>query len=473
MDCGLEVHIQLSSQSKIFCGDNIAFGANPNEQISEITLAYPGTLPVFNEKVLEYAIKLGLATNCTIQPYSAFDRKNYFYPDLPKSYQITQDYFPICTNGYINIECNKTIKKIRINRIHIEEDAGKSIHDIDSNSTCIDLNRAGTPLLEMVTEPDINSPEEAYIFLTYIRKLVKWLNICDGNMEEGSLRCDANISIRPLHSTELGNRNEIKNINSMRNLKRALEFEYERQSKLLQNGDTIIQATRGFDADNGITFTMRNKEMAHDYRYFPDPDLPSIHVENNLIEKIQKSLPILPLEAENILKETYNLSKYEAELLCDDIALWNYFNEAMQYKANPKNVSNLILNDLKSYCNNHKIAFQNLQIEAKKIAEIVQLIENNTITQNIAQQRILPALFENNTLNISTFINNENIQANNNEAELEKIIDTVLNKFPDKIKEFQKGKKGLLAMFVGEIMKQTKGNANPKIVNELLLKKLN
>lgn len=473
MDCGLEVHIQLSSQSKIFCGDNIAFGANPNEQISEITLAYPGTLPVFNEKVLEYAIKLGLATNCTIQPYSAFDRKNYFYPDLPKSYQITQDYFPICTNGYINIECNTTIKKIRINRIHIEEDAGKSIHDIDSNSTCIDLNRAGTPLLEMVTEPDIKSPEEAYIFLTYIRKLVKWLNICDGNMEEGSLRCDANISIRPIHSTELGNRNEIKNINSMRNLKRALEFEYERQSNLLQNGDTIIQATRGFDADSGITFTMRNKEMAHDYRYFPDPDLPSIHVEKSLVEKIQKSLPILPLEAENILKKTYNLSKYEAELLCDDITIWNYFNEAMLYKANPKSVSNFILNDLKSYCNNQKIEFQNLPIEAKKIAEIVQLIENNTITQNIAQQKILPALFENNTLNISTFINNENIQANNNEAELEKIIDSVLTKFPDKIKEYQKGKKGLLAMFVGEIMKQTKGNANPKIVNELLLKKLN
>lgn len=473
MDCGLEVHIQLSTESKIFCADNTAFGANPNEQVSEVTLAYPGTLPVLNSKVLDYAIKLGLATNCEIKQYSAFDRKNYFYPDLPKSYQITQDYFPICKNGYVEIETSNQTKKIRINRIHIEEDAGKSIHDAEEKYSLIDLNRAGTPLLEMVTEPDIKSAEEAFAFLTYIRKLVKWIDICDGNMEEGSLRCDANISIRPKNSDILGNRNEIKNINSMRNLKRALEYEYERQCKLLMNNEVISQATRGFDADKGITFSQRSKEMAHDYRYFPDPDLPSVLTDEITIADIRKGLPVLPLEAEHILKTQYNLGKYEAQLICEDISIWHFFNEAMQFKISPKALSNIILNDLKSYCNSQKIAFEDLDIQAQKIAEIIQAVETKKITQNIAQQKVLPALFQNHQLNIENYIQHENLLNDNNDGDLEVLIDEILHSFPDKVKEYQKGKKGLLAMFVGEVMKRTKGKAEPKKVNEILLIKLN
>lgn len=315
---GLEVHTQLHTKSKLFCGDSAAFSTTPNSHISPITLAHPGTLPKMNSKAIEYAITLGLALNCDIEQHNYFARKNYFYPDLPKGYQVSQHTTPICKNGYLPIEVNGSVRNIRLNRIHLEEDAGKSLHDIDENFTCIDLNRAGIPLLEIVSEPNLHSSDEAYTYISELRKLVTWLGICDGNMEEGSMRCDANISIRLKGETRLGTRVEVKNLNSIRNVKKAIDVEALRLIELVENHKPLIQETRSYDADNNITFSLRTKEDADDYRYFPEPDLTPFYITDEYLNNIKGSLPELPFELKNRLIAAYQLSEYDAAVLSDD-----------------------------------------------------------------------------------------------------------------------------------------------------------
>ncbi|MGB2705154.1 MAG: Asp-tRNA(Asn)/Glu-tRNA(Gln) amidotransferase subunit GatB, partial [Chitinophagaceae bacterium] len=322
---GLEVHAQLLTQSKLFCGDSIAFGAEPNTHVSPITLGHPGTLPKMNKKAIEYAIKMGLACHCTIEMQNYFARKNYFYPDLPKGYQVSQHTTPICAGGYVKIKTPGGEKNIRLNRIHMEEDAGKSLHDVDDEYTCIDYNRAGTPLIEIVTEPDLRSAEEAFAYVTEIRKLVRYLEICDGNMEEGSLRCDANISVRKKGDTQLGTKVEVKNLNSIRNVKRAIEIEANRLVDILESGGTITQQTRSFDANNGTTFAIRDKEDADDYRYFAEPDLTPFHLEEEFIEKIRHSIPELPEQRIQRYTSALKLSDYDAGVLTEEKIFSNYF----------------------------------------------------------------------------------------------------------------------------------------------------
>lgn len=472
LNCGLEVHIQLNTRSKIFCSDATAFGKEPNTQISEISLAYPGVLPVLNKQVIEHSIKLGLATNCTIQSFSSFDRKNYFYPDLPKGYQITQDKFPICTEGFIRIKGESFDKKIRIQRIHIEEDAGKSIHDMEDNFTCIDLNRAGTPLLEMVTYPDIESSDEAYAFFSEVRKIVKWINVCDGNMEEGSLRCDANISVRFASEEKLGTRCEIKNINSVRYLKMAVEYESERQKKLISQGEKIVQETRGFDANTGSTFSQRSKEDAHDYRYFPDPDLPAILVSEAQIQQVKETMPELPHEVFAQCISTFHLSEYESEKLSEDYFVWLYFKQCAEHTSNYKAIANWILNTLKAYCNAQKMEFTALTFSPGRLVDMINTIDTGIINLNVAQQKLFPYLIIHNESTVSQAVQKLELAQSNDEIEVERIIDAVLDEMHEKVTEYKKGKKGLLALFVGETMKRTKGKANPQIVNKILLSKL-
>ncbi|RYF82418.1 MAG: Asp-tRNA(Asn)/Glu-tRNA(Gln) amidotransferase subunit GatB, partial [Chitinophagaceae bacterium] len=315
---GLEVHAQLMTRSKLFCGDPTNFGAEPNTQVSPVSLAHPGTLPVMNKEVIDLAVTLGLALHCNINRYNYFARKNYFYPDLPKGYQVSQDTAPICTGGYLDIESKDGPHQVVLNRIHMEEDAGKSIHDLEDGYSCIDLNRAGTPLLEIVTEPCLHSAEQAFAFLTSLRKLLRWLNVCDGNMEEGSMRCDANISVRPVGQKELGTRVEVKNLNSIRNVKRAIEIESERLIDLLERGEKVVQQTRSFDADKQTTFALRSKEEANDYRYFPEPDLPAFFLSDEQVAQVKAAMPILPEQLEEKYQQAYNLSAYDAALICSD-----------------------------------------------------------------------------------------------------------------------------------------------------------
>ena len=367
---GLEVHAQLLTKSKLFCGDSIAYGAEPNTQVSPITLAHPGTLPKMNEKAIEYAIKLGLACQCEIVKENYFARKNYFYPDLPKGYQISQHTTPICKEGFVTIRMSEGEKKVRLNRIHIEEDAGKSVHDVDPEYTCIDLNRAGTPLLEIVSEPDLRSSEEAYQYLTELRKLVRYLEVCDGNMEEGSFRCDANISVRKKGETKLGTSVEVKNLNSIRNVKRAVDFESRRLIALVEKGETILQQTRSFDANNGTTFAIRDKEDADDYRYFPDPDLTPFHLDDDFIETIRRSIPVLQEERVKKYIAEWQLSEYDAHVLTDEKEMADFFEQIIRFTSNYKAAANWMLGPVKSWLNENNKTIHAFPLPAQKIAGI-------------------------------------------------------------------------------------------------------
>ncbi len=344
---GLEVHIQLLTKSKLFCGDSAAFGAPPNTNTSAISLAHPGTLPKMNRRAIEYALKLGLALHCEIEPNNYFARKNYFYPDLPKGYQVSQHNTPICKNGFVKIKTTEGERNILLNRIHLEEDAGKSLHDVNENYTCIDLNRAGVPLLEMVTEPDLHSAEEAFVFLTQVRKLVRYLGICDGNMEEGSMRCDANISIRLKGESKLGTKVEVKNLNSIHNVKKAIEFEIERLTAKATVNQIIQQETRSFDAQNGTTAALRSKEEANDYRYFPEPDLAPFFITDEMLEAVKKSIPALPDELENKYTKILLLSEYDAKVISDDKATSDFYeliiSHTTNYKAAADSSSTLVI----------------------------------------------------------------------------------------------------------------------------------
>lgn len=469
---GLEVHAQLQTESKLFCGDSASFGGAPNTHISPITLGHPGTLPFLNRKAVEYAIRLGLACQCRIEKENYFARKNYFYPDLPKGYQISQHTAPICNGGIVAIPVQGGERQIKLNRIHLEEDAGKSMHDQDPSFTMVDYNRAGVPLVEIVTEPDLHNSEEVYSFLTTLRRLVRWLNVCDGNMEEGSMRCDANISIRLKGETRLGTKVEVKNLNSIRNVKRAVEGEIKRQITLVESGGTIMQETRSFDAGNGTSFSLRSKEEANDYRYFPEPDLAPFHLTDEYLETLKQSLPALPDELIHQYVNQYGLSHYDARVICDDKATADYFEQVVKHIPKHKAIANWLLGPIKSTLNEQGTDMTGFTLLPATLAALIQLVEDGKVNFSIASSRIFPELLqhpEESPLNIATRLN---LLQDNNAGNIAPIIDEVLAKYPDKVAEFRKGKKGLMSLFVGEVMKLSKGKADPKLTNQLLAEKL-
>jgi len=470
---GLEIHVQLNTQTKIFSSDSASFGAKPNEHISAVSLALPGALPKLNKEVVAKAVRMGLALNCTINQLNFFDRKNYFYADLPKGYQITQDNRPICQNGYLNITLsNGEEKRIGINRIHLEEDAGKSMHDQNDQYSYVDLNRAGVPLIEIVTEPDIRSSEEASALLTEMRKLVRHLNVSDGNMEEGSLRCDANISIREAGTTEFGTRCEVKNLNSIRNVRRAMDFEFNRQKEVVTTGGRIIQSTLNFDAEEGTTSPMRSKEEANDYRYFPDPDLPPIHISDEWLAQIKASMPELPAEISKRLVKDYGVSASEATLLAEDVELLAYFNSALPKVKNKKSLVNWLTGSIRALLSEQEITIAEFKVNPEQLADVINLVDNKKITQQIALQQLLPLIVSSEGAEVNKLAADHNLLIEENSDELAGFVDEVLSKYDAQVQAYKKGKKGVLGLFVGEVMKLAKGKADPQKINELLQEKL-
>ncbi|MCC6834466.1 MAG: Asp-tRNA(Asn)/Glu-tRNA(Gln) amidotransferase subunit GatB [Cytophagales bacterium] len=469
---GLEVHAQLLTQSKIYNSDSAVYGGAPNTHVSVITLAHPGTLPKLNRKVVEFAIKMGLACHCEISRYQIFDRKNYFYPDLPKGYQLTQDRTPICKGGFVTITTKGGEQNIPLNRIHIEEDAGKSTHLENETDTLVDFNRAGVPLIEIVTEPALHSSEEAYALMTEIRKLVRYLEICDGNMEEGSLRCDANVSLMPVGSKVLGKKVEIKNMNSIRNVQRAIDHEVERQAALLDKGEGIISETRTFNADTGLTYSMRTKEELNDYRYFPDPDLSPLEVSEAWLNEIKASMPALPRELVEKFVSTYKLPVYDAQVLTQSKELAQYFEAACAFTSNFKAVSNWLMGPVKSYLNEKGIEADQLPVKPKTITEVIELVDSGKVSFATASQKLFPELMLNPQTSPAELAQKLNLIQDSNVDTLLPVVEQIITEFPLKVEEYKKGRKAILAMFMGEAMKRTKGKADPKLVNELFLEKL-
>jgi len=469
---GLEVHAQLMTKTKLFCGDTTEFGKEPNTQVSVVSLGYPGTLPRLNKEAISLAVRLGLACNCEIVQHNFFARKNYFYADLPKGYQISQHTTPICKNGFLNIAVGTEVKKIRINRIHMEEDAGKSLHDENSEFSNLDFNRAGMPLLEIVTEPDIRSADEAFAYVTSLRKLVRHLGVCDGNMEQGSLRCDVNVSVRKKGEQKLGTKVEIKNLNSLRFIKKAIGYESERLISLIEADKNILQETRGFDENSFTTYSIRIKEDEDDYRYFPEPDLPPFFISNETIEKIKTAMPPLPSDIKERLVTEFKLVTYDAEQLSNDTELSNFFFELTKHTKNHKASVNWILGPIKNYLSTNEVSLDELQLEPVSIAEIIRLIDTGTISYGIAVQQVFPALINNPLLVISQYIQEQQLQVETSHTEIENLIDAALNKHFEKITEYKKGKKGLISLFVGEVMRLSKGKADAKLVTERIIEKL-
>lgn len=465
---GLEVHAQLLTKSKIFCGCSTEFGAMPNSQTCPVCLGLPGVLPVLNKKVVDFAIMLGIATHCKINKNSYFARKNYFYPDLPKGYQISQYELPICSDGYIIIKTKDGEKKIGITRIHMEEDAGKLIHE--GSYSLVDLNRTGTPLLEIVSEPDIRTPEEAVSYLKELRQILLYLGICDGNMEEGSFRCDANISVRKVGETKLGTKTELKNINSFRFIQKALEYEIERQIDIIESGGTIVQETRLFDSAKGITISMRSKEEAHDYRYFPEPDLMPVFIEDSYIEEIKSSLPELPYEKRVRFKNTYNIPEYDIDILTTDKNLADFYEDCVKLYNNPKAISNFFMTEIQKELNERKCGITETKLKSEHIAEIFKLLDENKLNYNGAKT-LLPKVIETGEKPSVLMEKLGLIQISNTE-ELNQIIQQVLKENKKELKEYLSGKDKLFAFFVGQVMKKTSGKANPKILQELLKENL-
>ena len=469
---GLEIHVQLSTKSKAFCADEVRFGAAPNTQVSAISLGHPGTLPRLNRQQLDFAVRLGLALNSEINLRNCFDRKNYFYADLPKGYQITQDNEPVCIGGSIPIQLGKEVKHIRIHHVHMEEDAGKSMHDSDDPYSYIDLNRAGTPLLEIVTEPDLRSAEEVDALMTAMRQLVRYLDISDGNMQEGSMRCDCNVSIRPMGADYFGNRCEIKNLNSMRYARKATAYEVERQKKIVESGGTVAQQTLNFDPATGVTTPLRSKEDAHDYRYFPDPDLPPVVLSKQKVEEIRASLPALPWAIKEELKGKYQLSAYNAELLSAEPEPTHFFLDLAQETSAYKAASNLVINKIMPWAKENDASLADLPLTANSLAEFVELIEAGKVSNSVAYQELFPAMIaEPETAPEKLATDNGWIQSDDAD-ELGQWVDAAIAAFPDKVKAYQNGKKGLIGLFMGEVMKLSKGKADPKMANQLLRERL-
>ena len=470
---GLEVHAQLLTASKAFTADTTEYGSLPNTNISAITLGHPGTLPRMNKQAVDYAIKMGLATNCNITRHNIFARKNYFYPDLPKGYQITQDKTPICTGGYVAIQVNNgPEKKVGVTRIHMEEDAGKSMHLAGETETLVDFNRAGVPLIEIVSEPDITNSDEAYAYLVEIKKLVRYLDICDGNMEEGSLRCDANVSVMLKGADKFGTKVEVKNMNSFRNVQRAIDHEIERQIALLEAGETIESETRGFDANTGITSGQRSKETMNDYRYFPEPDLTPLIISEEWLDRIKSEMPSLPHELYARFTQEYGLPEYDAQVLTDTKEIAEYLDQLCQHTSNYKAASNWMMGPVKSYLNELALPISDFPLEPRQIAELIALVDSNKINYSAASRNILAYLFDNPNKTALEAAENLNLIQESDDSALIGFIDQVLQNNPQKVAEFKAGKTSLVGMFMGEIMKLTKGKADPKVTNKLLQEKL-
>lgn len=466
---GLEVHAQLLTESKIFCSCSTRFGAEPNTQVCPVCLGMPGVLPVLNKKAVEYAIKTGLALNCKIANFSRFARKNYFYPDLPKGYQISQYELPLCEGGYLEIIINGKRKKIRIKRIHLEEDAGKNIHD-PSGYSFVDFNRAGVPLLEIVSEPDIRTPQEATLYMKKLRTILRYLGVCDGNMEQGSLRCDANVSVRAIGSDEFGVKTEIKNINSFRFVEKALEYEIKRQVRILSEGGKVVQETRLWDPQSGTTQSMRSKEEAHDYRYFPEPDLVPVIVSEEWIEKIKREIPELPdQKIERFIRE-YELPEYDAEILTEERAIAEWFDESVKLGGKPKEVSNWIMVELLRLLNEDGKDITECNIKPKALVELIRLVENGTINRNTAKE-VFEEIYKTGK-DPETIVKERGLTQISDENIIIETIKEIITKNPKEVERFRAGEEKLLGFFIGQVMKTTKGKANPKIVNELLIKML-
>jgi aspartyl-tRNA(Asn)/glutamyl-tRNA(Gln) amidotransferase subunit B len=470
---GLEVHVQLSTLSKIFSSDSAGFGGGPNEHISPVSLGLPGTLPKLNKKVVEYAIKMGLATNCQINTITHFDRKNYFYADLPKGFQTTQDSEPIAISGFIDVKSNDhSTRRIRIHRIHMEDDAGKSMHDQDEFDSLIDLNRAGVPLIEIVSEPDIRSAHEAAAYLNEIRKLVRYLEICDGNMEEGSIRCDANISVRLKGSLEYGNRCEVKNLNSIRNLQRAIDHEFIRQTQLLDDGEYIEQNTLNFDAETGNTSPLRSKETANDYRYFPEPDLPPLLIDEKYIAELAKSLPELPAKKIERYTSKFGLSEYDAILLSSEKEIAAYFDELIIWNNHYKAAANWVAGPLRTYLHETGTPVKDFKLQPKVLAELIALVDGGKLNYSVAAHQVFPELIKNPSISAEQAAISMQVLIDTVDDDLSLLIDEVLNSYPDKVKEYHNGKKGVLGLFMGDLMKITKGKINPQTASKLIIEKL-
>lgn len=468
---GLEVHAQLLTRSKLFCADSTEFGLPPNTAVSVVSLGHPGTLPRLNKEAVNLAIRLGLATSCEIVRENYFARKNYFYPDLPKGYQISQHTTPICRSGNLTIEANGESKSIRINRIHMEEDAGKSIHDQDDEFTDLDYNRAGVPLVEIVSEPDLRSADEAAAYLTKLRNLVRHLGVCDGNMQEGSFRCDVNISVRKKGEEKLGTKVEIKNLNSVRFMKKAIAHETQALIQQLENGETILQQTKGFDEKTGTTYTIRIKEDEDDYRYFPEPDLPPFIVDDEWIDAVKADMPESEEASKQKLQQQYGLSEQTLNLLVSDTDLLTYFKELAAITTHHRAAANWLTGPLRQYYTENDLSIAETNISPSTIALLIEKIEKNEISYGVATQMILPALLKQPHMDVEAFITANNLGIKD-ESETDELIESALQKHADKIAAYQKGKKGLLSVFVGEVMKLSKGKADAKKVTEKITERL-
>jgi aspartyl-tRNA(Asn)/glutamyl-tRNA(Gln) amidotransferase subunit B len=473
---GLEVHAQMLTETKIFCGCPTKFGSEPNTQTCPICIGMPGVLPVLNKKALEFAMKTGFAMNCTISPHSRFARKNYFYPDLPKGYQISQYELPICEHGYIEIVVDGTIKKIGIARIHMEEDAGKNIHESASGGkfSFVDLNRTGVPLMEIVSEPDMRAPVEAVEYMKKLRAILRYLGVCDGNMEQGSLRCDANVSVRPGGQEGFGVKTEIKNINSFRFVEKALEYEIKRQVKVLEEGGKVVQETRLWDASMGTTQSMRTKEEAHDYRYFPDPDLVPLTVDQMWLDEIKASLPELPDTKRDRFVSEYGLPEPDADLMVSEKPFADWFEEATASYAlsvsGPKVVSNWMMGELTRLLNEDNETIEECSVRPSQLADMLKLIDMGTISGKIAKT-VFEEMYKTGR-DAEVIIKEKGLVQISDTGEIEKIVDDIITKSPKEVERFKAGEEKLLGFFVGQVMKATKGKANPQMVNELLKKKL-
>jgi len=467
---GLEVHAQLLTKSKIFCGCSAEFGAAPNSHTCPVCLGMPGVLPVLNKKVVEYAMKMALATHCRINEMSNFARKNYFYPDLPKGYQISQYALPLAEGGYVDIETEEGRKRIGLTRIHMEEDAGKLVHDEHLPSSYVDLNRTGVPLIEIVGEPDIRSAEEAAAYLRRLHEILVYLEICDGNMEEGSFRCDANVSLRPKGQEAFGIRTELKNMNSFRNVQRALEYEIKRQEYMLESGGEVVQETRLWDDTQGVTLPMRSKEEAHDYRYFPDPDLVAIQVDETWIREVEGTLPELPLEKRERFIREYEIPLYDAGVLTTSRALAEYYEDVVKVCGKPKIAANWVMGDLLRFVNEDKGDIRTCSISASSLGEMINLIEEGTISGKMAKDLIQDMYKTGKPPR--EIIEEKGMVQITDEGALGGIIDDVIRANPTQLAQYRSGKDKLFGYFVGQVMKMTQGKANPQLINELLKKKL-
>ncbi len=470
---GLEVHVELKTRSKIFCDCTTEFGGDPNTHICPACLGLPGTLPVVNKKVVEYAIRAALALNCRIAESSKFDRKNYYYPDLSKNYQISQNDLPIARNGHLDIEVDGETRRIRINRLHMEEDAGKLVHQgtiTTSPFSLVDYNRAGVPLIEIVSEPDLRSPEEARQYMEKLRTVIQYTGVSDCKMEEGSLRCDANISIRPVGSTKLGTKTEIKNMNSFRALQRALAYEIERHTEVLEEGGRIVQETRTWDEEKGITLSMRSKEHAHDYRYFPDPDLVPLVIEREWVEDIHRSLPELPDARQERYVKEYGLSSYDAGLLTGTKELADYFETCVAAYPNPKTVSNWVMGDLARLLNANNLDITGCPIKPVQLTSLLQLIDKGTISGKIAKT-VFEEMFATGK-DAKVIVKEKGLVQISDEDTIAVIVDEVIAKNTKSVEDYRSGKERALGFLVGQVMKATRGKANPGLVNRLLKERL-